>query len=202
MFVIARGASEENSPINGKFGAFLGDPLMDNVTALLSGARGYPVQYPASSNLDKDTITGREDIINRLRKQTAACPNQKFALVGYSGGAMVVHAAAEAMPPELTLKILAILLYGSPTMACAEDYGKIPDTLLGRLQESCSKGDNTCDKTGQCHARHMDYVKKPWIDRGANFIVAAFKGTPMPADIGRALMLESADVAIQNCNHM
>jgi cutinase len=173
---------------------------MSKVTTLVPGARGYPVQYPASSNVDKDVVIGREDSINRLRKQTAACPNQKFALVGYSAGATVVRAAIEVMPADLAPNILAILLYGSPTMACPEDYGKIPDMLLGRLQESCSKGDNTCDKTGRCHARHMDYGKQPWIDRGAKFIAAAFKGTPMPAEVGQALTLESADVAIQVCN--
>jgi cutinase len=174
---------------------------MGNVTALVPEARGYPVQYPASSDFKKDLSIGREDIINRLRKQAAACPNQKFALVGYSAGAMVVHKAVAAMPAELIPNILAILVYGSPTMACPEDYGRIPDTLLGRIQESCSKGDNTCDKTGRCHDRHMDYTKQVWISRGAKFIAAAFKSTPMQAEVGKALMLESPDIAIQICNH-
>jgi hypothetical protein len=178
---------------------FLGDPLMEIVTAMISGARGYPVQYPASTKFDRDGVIGRDDIINRIRKQSAACPNQKFALAGISAGAMIIHIATAAMPAELAPKVLAIVQYGNPAMACPEDFGKIPDLLMARWQENCSKGDNTCDKTGNCHARHMDYMKSLWMERGAKFIVAAFKGTPMAAEFGKALSLEPPEIAIQGC---
>ncbi|KAF2666501.1 alpha/beta-hydrolase [Microthyrium microscopicum] len=196
--LIARGGSEPDGP-NGKFGMAFGDQFMAKVSAMISGARGYPVQYAASTEFDKDGIIGRDDVINRIRKQSAACPNQKFALTGISAGSIIVHMAAAAMPANLTAKVVAIVPYGNPAMACPEDYGKIPSMLMARWQENCSKGDNTCDKNGNCHGRHMDYMKPLWMDRGAKFIVAAFKGMPIAAEFGKALMLEPPEIAIQDC---
>lgn len=43
--VVARGTSEPNYEAGGgKFGIIVGDPVVSNVTELLPGARGYPVQ--------------------------------------------------------------------------------------------------------------------------------------------------------------
>ncbi|KAF2431657.1 alpha/beta-hydrolase [Tothia fuscella] len=197
--LIARGGGEPDGSNNGKFGMYFGDSLMANITAMISGARGYPVQFPASTEFDKDGVIGRDDIINSIRKQSAACPNQKYALAGISNDAIVIHIAAAAMPAELAPKVLAIVQYGNPAMACPEDFGKIPDLLMARWQENCSKGDNTCDKTRNCHDRHMDYMKPLWMERGAKFIVEAFEGTPMGAEFGKALLLEPPEIAIQNC---
>ena len=156
---------EPNSQPNGKFGMMVGDPLMGNLTALIPGARGYPVQYPASVNMEKDNTKGSLDIINRLVKQTSACPSQKFALVGYSQGAVVVRLAAAEIPVEIIPKILAVVVYGDPTIVGDPmAMGPVParkmsDELYKRLQENCSKGDFTCDTSPGCHSdlnRHMD----------------------------------------------
>jgi cutinase len=188
----ARGMGESNSEPSGKFGMIVGYPLIGNVTALIPGARGYPVQYPASTNVAEDEIRGRTDIINRLMMQSAACPNQKFALAGYSQGAIVIHAAATRIPRNVLPKVLAVVLFGDPTKTSPKGVEKVPDALYQRLQENCSKGDHTCDTSKGCHsdhARHMDYVKQPWIDRGAKFIAAAFQGKQMQAEIGETLSL-------------
>ncbi|KAF2670610.1 alpha/beta-hydrolase [Microthyrium microscopicum] len=187
--IIARGTSEPNSKTNGKFGSIVGDPIMANLTAIMPNTRGYPVQYPASSNAVADTTTGRIDVINRLTKQSAACPNQKFALIGYSLGAAVIHAAGAKLPKELIPKVLAVVLYGDPMMVSSSGIGKLPDELDNRLLENCSKGDSTCDRAGKCFSPHLDYVQKPWVDRGVKFIEAAFKGTPMPAQKSGTLTL-------------
>jgi cutinase len=132
------------------------------------------------------------DVINRLNKQSTACPNQKFALVGYSLGAAVIHAAGAKMPEALIPRILAVVLYGDPMMVSSGGIGKLPVDLEKRLLENCSKGDNTCDRTERCFSNHLDYVQKPWIDRGVKFIEAAFKGTPMPAKTSGTLSLSSS----------
>jgi cutinase len=153
---------EENSKINGKFGLMVGDPLMGNITALIPIARGYPVQYPASTEMTKDTITGSADVLKRLIKQSAACPTQRFALTGYSQGAVVMHAAIADMPADVVRKVLAVVLYGDPTITSPHGVKKMPDWLYKRLQENCSTGDFTCDTSKGCHsdmARHLDYTK-------------------------------------------
>jgi cutinase len=164
--------SEQNSRPNGEFGKMIGDSLMGNLTALIPGARGYPVQYPGSVHMWEDNQEGKSDVINRLVKQTSAYPNQKFALAGFSQGAVVVRLAAAKMPVEIIPKILAVVVYGDPTivgdsMAVGPvPAGRMSDALYKRLQENCSKGDFTCDTGPGCHsdlARHMDYEKQPWI---------------------------------------
>lgn len=93
------------------------------------------------------------------------------------------------MPPALVPKILAVVLYGDPMMVSSGGVGKLPAELESRLLENCSKGDNTCDRAGKCFSPHLDYVQKPWVDRGVKFIEAAFKGSPMPAQTGGTLTL-------------
>lgn len=44
LYGTARGTSEPNYAQGGKFGVIVGDPVVSNVTAIISGARGYPVQ--------------------------------------------------------------------------------------------------------------------------------------------------------------
>jgi alpha-beta hydrolase superfamily lysophospholipase len=128
-------------------------------------------------------------VISRLQKQSAACPKQKFALIGYSLGAGVIHAAGAKMPPDLLPKILAVVLYGDPMLVSSGGVGPFPADLQKKLLENCSKGDSTCDRTGRCFSPHLDYVQKPWVDRGVKFIEAAFKGTPMPAQTSGTMTL-------------
>lgn len=48
----ARGTSEPNYADGGKFGVIVGDPVVSNTSAILPGARGYPVQVkPVSPRL-------------------------------------------------------------------------------------------------------------------------------------------------------
>ncbi|CAE6459719.1 unnamed protein product [Rhizoctonia solani] len=47
-----------------------------------------------------------------LRSQSAACPDQRFILSGYSNGALVLHALS--LPSALQSKIASILVFGDP----------------------------------------------------------------------------------------
>lgn len=137
----------------------------------------------------KDTTTGRIDVIERIAKQATTCPDQKFALVGYSLGAAVIHAAGAKLPSDLIPKVLAIVLYGDPMLVSSGGVKPFPPELQKRLLENCSTHDDTCDRSGGNFANHLKYVQKPWIDRGVTFIVAAFKGNPMPAKTSGTLEL-------------
>jgi cutinase len=136
----ARGTSEPNFEPNGKFGVIVGDPVVSNVSAALSGVRGYPVQYPASSSVIIGGAQGRRDIVNRLIRQSALCPSQRFALVGYSQGASIMHQAADELPTSLYPKILALAMFGDPNLRLTLG-GRFPAALEAKLLESCATRD-------------------------------------------------------------
>jgi cutinase len=108
------------------------------------------------------TAKGIDDTINRLNKQSKACPDQKFALVGYSQGGWVVHGALSpsGAPVEglqnprpklddgVVPKILAIVLFGDPGFKSTAPVGDkqqaapaIPASLQSMLKQNCNPGD-------------------------------------------------------------
>jgi type IV secretory pathway VirJ component len=83
--------------------------------------------------------TGVTDVINRLTEQDKACPNQKFALVGYSQGAGVMRGAAPKIPQAIQdRKIAAVVMYGDPGL---KRNAKFPPALQSKLFENCAPGD-------------------------------------------------------------
>lgn len=178
--LVARGTSEPNFAQGGKFGVVVGDPVIGNLTKVFPTARGYPVQYPADSNVVPGIRAGVNDVIKRLTTQDTACPNQKFALIGYSQGAALMHNAAPKIPAAIQQKVVALVMFGDPELRNGPKGMKFPPVLEGRLLENCAEGDMVCDK-GSCFFPHLNYIRQPWVDKTVNFLVAAFKGTPMPA---------------------
>ncbi|EPS39250.1 hypothetical protein H072_7006 [Dactylellina haptotyla CBS 200.50] len=172
--LVARGTSEP-----GKFGFIVGDNLVGNVSQVLPGARGYPVQYPASIDVLGGGRQGRLDIINRLISQSLRCPTQKFALVGYSQGASIMHQAVAELPISLYPKISALCMFGDPNLRLGILGDRFPLALRSKVLQSCAKGDLVCD-TGSCEFWHLVYGRPEWINRATNFIVSAFRGTPLP----------------------
>jgi Cutinase len=60
---------------------------------------------------------GAADVIARLQKQSKACPDQKFAIVGYSQGSMVARLAlsdASKLGPDVFGKIVGGATFGDP----------------------------------------------------------------------------------------
>ncbi|KAF2397612.1 alpha/beta-hydrolase [Trichodelitschia bisporula] len=140
--LVARGTSEPNYANGGKFGVVVGDPVVSNLTKVLPGARGYPVQYPASSSAMTGVTQGAADVVNRLKKLDKECPNMKFALVGYSQGAAVMHAAGNKIPAEIQPKVVALVMFGDPALRSASSGAPFPPLLQGRLLENCAEGDS------------------------------------------------------------
>ena len=111
-FTVARGTGEPTAPA---YGVIIGDPLFRALKKLVPDVTGYSVNYPASSNpCSRDK--GGEDVIIHLKSQSAKCPNQKYALVGYSQGAGVMHQAMSKIDSSLYPKIIALVMFG--------DFGK------------------------------------------------------------------------------
>jgi len=175
--LVARGTSEP-----GPFGLIVGDALVRSVRSQVTGSRGYAVQYPADAEA-KSVPTGVEDVVNRLTKQSTACPNQKFALVGYSQGAMVMHSAAPKIPESVLPKILALVMFGDP--ALRRGAATFPGGLGSRLLEQCAPADPVCSP-GSDFNPHLTYGQAKYQTPSVAFIVAAFKGRPLPQAKGKS----------------
>jgi cutinase len=140
------------------------------VTAWVPNTRGYAVQvnmplvscpktcrncnslqYPAdmsqtcvAENRNGSVTIGANDIVDRLNKQSAACPSQRFALVGYSQGASVTRAASVRIDPAIYPKILALVMFGDPGLKSTQTIRRspaFPAALQSKLRENCASGD-------------------------------------------------------------
>ncbi|KAF2228174.1 cutinase-domain-containing protein [Elsinoe ampelina] len=179
--LVARGTGEPDFAPSGSFGVVVGDPVISNLTRILPNARGYPVQYPASASL-LSPRRGSSDVVARLRRQSAACPNQKFALVGYSQGAVVMRSAVTSLSTTIQNEIVAVVSFGDPAerQGRGEDW---PGVLRNRNLQICATeggGDPVCNAQGTCIFFHLIYVRQEFIDRAVSFLSAAFRGQPLP----------------------
>ncbi|KAK1638878.1 cutinase-domain-containing protein [Colletotrichum phormii] len=173
--LVARGTSEPNFVGGGgKFGIIVGDPVVSNTTVALPGARGYPVQYPASSQIITGVRQGSRDVVNRLKSQAVACPNQNFSLVGYSQGAAVMHAAAADIPAELYSRIKSLVMFGDGYLKLGASLSKFPAGLDEKVRQVCAAGDPVCDASGTCTFFHLTYIRPEFIDPAVDFIVQKF----------------------------
>jgi hypothetical protein len=144
-------------------------------------------QYPADATPESPQ-TGATDVANRLTSQSKACPQQNFALVGYSQGARVVRLGIAKIDKALYPKIVAITTFGDPGQRAPGNSGarpapEFPPELLLKLKMNCAKGDPACDKgAGTDFAPHLTYNKAGTAFQAdsAKFIVAGFKGEPLP----------------------
>lgn len=96
-------------------------------------------QYPASSNVISGSIRGARDVVSRLNSQSELCPEQTFALVGYSQGARVMHLAADDISENLHGKIKAVVMFGDPTLRFGD--GEFPEGLQEKVMQNCAEGD-------------------------------------------------------------
>ena len=86
---------------------------------------------------------GINDVVNRVTSKAKECPNQKFALVGYSQGGMVVNAAATKIPTDLREKVVALVLYGAGNGAGGGPKGgSSPSSdIKQKTMANCAPGD-------------------------------------------------------------
>lgn len=120
--VIARGTGEP-----GEYGDGVGDPLFNATKAQIPDISAYPVNYPANWTLGVSINLGVNDTVNHLLAQSAKCPDQLYALIGYSQGALVMHSAvtnAALNSSFLEDKVITWIGYGDPSkhhVTCVRD---------------------------------------------------------------------------------
>jgi cutinase len=118
-------------------------------------------KYPATLKMPYSAAKGIDDTIHRLNGQNKACPDQKFALVGYSQGGRVIHGALAAsgaiveglenprpkLDQSVIPKILAIVLFGDAGFKATSRAGdtqnspEIPTALQSKVKQNCVPGD-------------------------------------------------------------
>jgi len=176
--VAARGTFEP-----GTLGAIVGDPVHSALQRKLTGRNlsSYRVNYPADLS-PTSAAQGNTDLVNHVNSQAAACPNQRFILVGYSQGANVVDNSigissdgavvgspiAATIPTALTPRVAAVLLFGNPIRALGRS---VTGTYQSRTIDFCAQGDPICQSGGTDILAHLSYTS----DAGAAADFAATK---------------------------
>ena len=111
---------------------------------------------------------GPKDILNRTSSQMKECPDERFALVGYSQGGGVISAVSKRFTPEQIDKIDAVVTYGSG--------GSFPPALQKKWLNNCAPGDFCGGNPG--NEGHLSYNNQGtiWHERSAKYIADAFAG--------------------------
>ncbi len=179
--------------------------LLSPVAKAISEARPDQVEtldldYPADTDVNLGATRGVRILIDTLNVQAAACPGQRFILLGYSQGALVVGdaltqaadrlvgTAAGSLTPEAADRILAIVLYGDPRFSGAEPYdvgdfdpglhGVLPrptgslEEFADRLRDYCVNGDIVCQSSMNLDEEgHVAYYSNGMQQDGAAFVI-------------------------------
>jgi cutinase len=163
--VAARGTFEP-----GTLGVIVGDPVYSALQKKITGRSltSYKVNYPADLSLTS-AAQGNTDLVNHVNSQAAACPNQRFILVGYSQGANVVDNSigissagavvgspiVATIPAALELRVAAVLLFGNPIRAIGKS---VTGTYQSRTIDFCAEGDPVCEANGNDTLAHLGYT--------------------------------------------
>ncbi|WP_033278333.1 cutinase family protein [Streptomyces sp. NRRL F-525] len=172
--VAARGTFEP-----GALGLIVGDPVFSALQKKITGKTlsSYAVNYPADLSLTS-AATGNADVVNHVDAQAAACPNQRFILVGYSQGANVVDNSigissdgavvgspiVATIPAALAPRVAAVLLFGNPIRALGKS---VTGTYQSRTIDFCANGDPICQNGGTDVLAHLGYTSD--ADAAATF---------------------------------
>ncbi|MFJ9376618.1 cutinase family protein [Streptomyces sp. NPDC101455] len=172
--VAARGTFEP-----GTLGLIVGDPVFSALQKKITGKTlsSYAVNYPADLSLTS-AATGNLDVVNHVNAQAAACPQQRFILVGYSQGANVVDNSigissdgavvgspiVATIPAAVEPKVAAVLLFGNPIRALGKS---VTGTYQSRTIDFCANGDPICQNGGTDVLAHLGYTSD--ADAAATF---------------------------------
>jgi hypothetical protein len=157
------------------------------------------LDYPATSEMEKSGTEGVRKLIDTLNVQSKHCPSEKFVLLGYSQGAMVIGDALDdsdqrsvgrgtgKVDDNAVSAISAIVLYGDPRFRGsapsnvgdfdAEANGLVPrkegalQQFAGRMQSFCVSSDFICQGGEFNETGHVEYFKNGMQDEGAKFAI-------------------------------
>jgi hypothetical protein len=191
--VTARGTWEPQNA------AFLLPQVANRIRSGLAGRNVsvYDTVYPAQPSFNTSAPQGVTNLVNHVNQEAQQCPNQRFVLLGYSQGGLVVTDAL--LPPSAraysrttptlssaaTSRIAAVGTYGSMRFTAGEPFNAgdpepnrqsmLPrqrgalSAYADRTIEYCYTGDWVCQNTGS-FITHLMYI----FDGTAQQAVATF----------------------------
>ncbi|KAA1374754.1 cutinase family protein [Aeromicrobium fastidiosum] len=155
-----------------------------------------PVLYdssptPTAAGFLRNTAAGGRLALDRLASLAAECPSSRFALVGFSQGAHVVHTAAMSVPPSVRSRVALIAMIADPTdnpgdpiarwSYAAQPTGghgrlgagpQIPTPLRHAAISFCVAGDAICNDRG-APGSGQSPTHKHFYERPANAAITA-----------------------------
>lgn len=194
LVLTARGTGEP------KRGQLLSPVARSIKNALPDEVQTINLDYPADTNVNEGGTFGVRLLLDTLRVQAEACPDQGFVLLGYSQGALIIGDALAApatrligetvgeMSEDIASRILAIVLYGNPRFTGGEEYGvgdydealggilpRVPgslDSFTDRLRDYCVAKDFICQNSLSLDEEgHVAYFENGMQQDGAEFVV-------------------------------
>lgn len=87
-------------------------PVVQTILQKVPGGVSLPVEYPAG--VDQDTSSGESFVVNTINQGLRKCPDQKYALFGYSQGATLILRALRQLSCEATDAVSSVVLFGNP----------------------------------------------------------------------------------------
>lgn len=197
LLITARGTGEPNK------GQLLSPVARAVKKALPGDVTVVNLDYPADTDVNEGGTFGVRLLLDTLRVQNEACPDQLFALLGYSQGALVIGDALSLpegrivggtvgeLSDEVAQQIVAVVMYGNPRFTGTEiyDVGTFDEKLGGvlprnvgslepfadRIQDFCVSGDFICQSTLDLDEKgHVAYFKNGMQQDGANFVLTQF----------------------------
>ncbi|KAG9109698.1 hypothetical protein FRC07_008264 [Ceratobasidium sp. 392] len=127
-------------------------------------ATTYSVPYDTKAEYSTTVKAGATATAQYINDQVARCPNQLFALGGYSKGAMVVHTTS--LTTALKNKVIGIVVFGDPyrsssntwpiTSPVVDSAPRDGSTASQNVASFCNSGDLFCDG-GSSLPAHLAY---------------------------------------------
>lgn len=184
--------------------------LLGPVVRAIKDARPGEVQqldldYPADTEVKDGGTLGARTLVDTLNVQAEACPDQRFILLGYSQGALVIGDSLAApehrlvglrvgeVDAEAASRVLAVVLYGNPRFLGAASYnagtfdpsanGLLPrpagglDAYDTRLRDYCVGTDFICQSTLDLELDDTGHIA--YYDNGMQQDGAAFAITQL-----------------------
>lgn len=169
LVLTARGTGEPSE------GQLLSPIVRDIVDSRPGLVQALDIDYPADDDVKHGSTLGARLLIDTMNVQTERCGAQRFILLGYSQGALVIGDAL--VPPEQRLvgetvgeltpeaadRVLTIVLFGNPRFTSSEPFnvGSFHPDLSGilprppgsleaysdRMRDYCVRGDFVCQSS-------------------------------------------------------
>jgi hypothetical protein len=180
--------------------------LLSPVARSISQARPDQVDvldldYPADGEMSEGGTLGARTLVDTLNVQAKACDEQRFVLLGYSQGALVIGDALAAPDARIVggtvgvvsesavERVLAVVFYGDPRFVGGEPFnagsydpevnGLLPraqgslDAFADRVRDYCVARDFICQSSSLDldESGHVAYFDNGMPQDGAAFVI-------------------------------